>query len=73
LQQTGQRQAAEAALLKSQRTDPTDPAVSYALAVLYAQTGQRDKALAAAERLQALRPGDAQAAQLLQRLRSEAR
>jgi predicted CXXCH cytochrome family protein len=73
LQQTGQRQAAESALLKAQRIDPTDPATPYALAVLYAQNGQRDKALAAAEQLQSLRRGDAQAAQLLQRLRGEPR
>jgi hypothetical protein len=36
---------------------------------LYAQAGQRDKALIAAERLQQLRPGDPQVAQMLQRLR----
>ncbi|MEO7853762.1 MAG: tetratricopeptide repeat protein [Rubrivivax sp.] len=73
LQQTGQPQAAESALLKAQHADPADPATPYALAVLYAQNGQRDKAMGAAERPQTLRPGDAQAAQLLQRLRGEPR
>jgi Flp pilus assembly protein TadD len=69
LQRLGQAKPAEAALLQAQRIDPADPAVPYALAVLYAQAGQRDKALVAAERLQQLRPGDPQVAQMLQRLR----
>ena len=60
---------AEAALLQAQRIDPLDPAMPYALAVLYAQGGQRAQALTAAETLQALRPGDPQVARLLQQLR----
>jgi Flp pilus assembly protein TadD len=59
---------AEAALLQAQHLDPQDPAIPYALAVLYSQRGQRAQALAAAETLHALRPGDPQVAQMLQRL-----
>jgi Flp pilus assembly protein TadD len=69
LQQTGQPKAAEAALREAERLDPADAAIPYALAVLYAQNGQRAQALASAERLSLLRPGDPQAAQLIEQLR----
>ena len=69
-QQLGQPQAAEAALRQARKLDPADPAIAYALAVFYAQQGRRADALREAEQLQQMQPGDAQAAQLLQQLRS---
>jgi Flp pilus assembly protein TadD len=69
-QQLGQPKPAEAALRQARALDPADPAVAYALAVLYAQQGRRQEALREAEALQQLQPGDPQAGQLLQRLRS---
>jgi Flp pilus assembly protein TadD len=72
LQQQAQLKPAEAALLQAQRIDPADPSIVYALAVLYAQQGRRELALGAAEKLQTLRPGDPQVAQMIQRLRSAA-
>jgi Flp pilus assembly protein TadD len=68
-QQLGQPKAAEAALRKARELEPTDPAIAYALAVFYAQQGRRADALHEAEALQQLQPGNAQAAQLVQRLR----
>ncbi len=56
---------AEAALLQAQRVDPTDAAIAYALAVLYAQRSQRSRALAAAQTLQTPSPGDPLSGQLL--------
>ncbi len=69
-QQLGQAKAAEAALRKARGLAPGDPAITYALAVFYAQQGRRAEALREAEALQQLQPGNAQAAQLLQRLRA---
>jgi Flp pilus assembly protein TadD len=71
LQQLGQRQPAEAALLKAQRLDPLDPATPYALAVYYAQAGQQAQALSWAEKAQALNPGDPQLSQLVASLRTQ--
>jgi predicted CXXCH cytochrome family protein len=68
-QQLGQPKPAEAALRKARELEPTDPAIAYALAVFYAQQGRRADALREAEALQQLQPGNAQAAQLVQRLR----
>jgi Flp pilus assembly protein TadD len=64
----GQRKEAEAALLKAQRLDPADPAPPYTLAILYAQVGQRQEALAWAKKLQAINPQDTQAGQLIAKL-----
>lgn len=69
-QHLGQAKPAEAALRKARELAPTDPAIVYALAVFYAQQGRRNEALREAEALQQLQPGNAQAAQLAQRLRT---
>ena len=68
-QQLGQPKPAEAALRKARELEPSDPAIAYALAVFYAQQGRRADALREAEALLQLQPGNAQAAQLVQRLR----
>jgi predicted CXXCH cytochrome family protein len=68
-QQLGQPKPAEAALRKARELEPADPAIAYALAVFYAQQGRRADALREAEALLQLQPGNAQAAQLVQRLR----
>jgi tetratricopeptide (TPR) repeat protein len=68
-QQLGQAKPAETALRKARELAPSDPAIGYALAVFYAQQGRRADALREAEALLQLQPGDAQAAQLVQRLR----
>jgi tetratricopeptide (TPR) repeat protein len=68
-QQLGQAKPAEAALRKARELEPADTAIAYALAVFYAQQGRRADALREAEALQQLQPGNAQAAQLAQRLR----
>ena len=68
-QQLGQVKPAEAALRKARELEPSDPAMAYALAVFYAQQGRRADALREAEALLQLQPGNAQAAQLVQRLR----
>ena len=68
-QQLGQAKPAEAALRKARDLEPSDPAIAYALAVFYAQQGRRADALREAEALLQLQPGNAQAAQLVQRLR----
>ena len=69
-QQLGQAKPAEAALRKARELEPSDPAIAYALAVFYAQQGRRAEALREADALQRLQPGNAQAAQLAQRLRA---
>jgi cytochrome c-type biogenesis protein CcmH/NrfG len=70
LQRLGRRGAAEQALLTAQRLDPANREVAYALAVFYAQGGQRAQALQWGDKLLALNPGDAQAQQFVQRLHS---
>jgi predicted CXXCH cytochrome family protein len=71
LQQLGRRQPAEAALLQAQKLDPGDPAICYALAVLYVQGQQYAKALPWAEKLLALEPANTEARQLVGELRSK--
>jgi len=58
LQQMGRRQPAEQALLRAQQLAPQDAATVYALAVFYAQGGERALALQWAERLRTLSPDD---------------
>ena len=71
LQRLGRSRAAEASLLTAQRLDPLGVEPAYALAVFYAQGGERARALEWAEKLQALHPADPQVRQLVQRLRGE--
>ncbi len=61
---------AEAALLKAHSIDDSDAAIPYALAVLYAQAGQGEKAFEWAGRAKALAPDDAQTQQLLEQLKA---
>jgi len=68
LQQLGRREAAEKALLRAQQLAPQDAATHYALAVFYAQGGQRALALQWAEKLQTLNPEDPQVRQFVERL-----
>jgi predicted CXXCH cytochrome family protein len=72
LQQAGKRKDAERAFAEAWRIDARDPAAPYALALLLAQDKRWKDALAWAERMQAADPGNAQAAQLVARLRAEA-
>src|SRR5436190_17721339 len=69
LQRLGRRADAEAALVKAQNTDPEDPDVAYALAVLYAQQSDWSRARDAAARLTALSPGNPQVQELIDRIR----
>jgi len=71
LQRLGRSRAAEASLLTAQRLDPLGVEPAYALAVFYAQGGERARALEWAEKLQALHPADPQVRQLVQRLRAK--
>ena len=64
-QHLGQRKTAEASLLEAQRLDPRDAVVPHALAILYAQGGDRARALEWAEKFRALSPTDPRARQLL--------
>jgi tetratricopeptide (TPR) repeat protein len=57
LQMLGRKAEAEAALLKAQGLDPTEPNTPYALAIFYAQQGKQEQALKWAEQLRTLRPG----------------
>src|SRR5439155_11642576 len=57
LQRLGRHADAEAAFVKAQNTDPEDPDVAYALAVLYAQQKEWSRARDAAARLAVLSPG----------------
>jgi Flp pilus assembly protein TadD len=70
LQQLGQKDQAEAALLRAQQLDPKDPNPPYALAVFYAQKGQKDRALQWAEMLLSLRPADPQVIGFVNSLRA---
>ncbi|MFO1402787.1 MAG: hypothetical protein U1F30_16500 [Steroidobacteraceae bacterium] len=70
LQQLGQRQAAEAALLKAQSVEPRDAGILYALVVFYAQGSQRGQALRWATALQERLPDDPQVRALAERLRA---
>jgi len=69
LQRLGRRADAEAAFVKAQNTDPEDPDVAYALAVLYAQQNEWSRARDAAARLAALSPGNPQVQELIDRIR----
>lgn len=69
LQQLGRRQPAEQALLRAERLAPQDAATVYALAVFYAQGGERALALQWAEKLQALSPNDPRVRQFVERVR----
>jgi Flp pilus assembly protein TadD len=71
LQQLGRRTEARAALLEARRIDPSDPAITYALAVFYVQQGQWELALPQARDLMALSPGAPEPQQLLQRIEAE--
>src|SRR5213083_896970 len=69
LQRLGRRADAEAAFVKAQNTDPEDPDVAYAHAVLYAQQSEWSRARDAAARLAALSPGNPQVQELIDRIR----
>ena len=69
LQRLGRRADAEAAFVKAQNTDPEDPDVAYALAVLYAQQSDWSRARDAAARLTALFTGNPQVQELIDRIR----
>jgi len=69
LQRLGRRADAEAAFVKAQNTDPEDPDVAYALAVLYGQQNEWSRARDAAARLAALSPGNPQVQELIDRIR----
>ena len=69
LQHLGRRGEAETALMKAQALDPRDPAIAYALTVLYVQENDWSRAAAAADTLAATSPGDPQAQALIDRVR----
>jgi predicted CXXCH cytochrome family protein len=70
LQHIGRVEAAAAALREAHRLNERDPAPLQALAILYAQAGQRDVALRWAEKFAAANPGDTQAQQFVDYLRA---
>ena len=69
LQRLGRRDEALAALLDAERIDPSDHDVQNALAIFYAQQGDRAEALRHAQRLVEQLPGDPAAEALLQQIR----
>ena len=69
LQQLGRRADAERAFVQAQALDPGDPAIAYALTILYVQGSDWSRAAAAAEKLAALSPGDPQVQALIDRIR----
>ena len=71
LQQTGKRAEAQRAFAEAYRLDARDPAIPYALALLYANERRWGDALTWAERLQSIDPANSQAQQLVQRLRAQ--
>jgi predicted CXXCH cytochrome family protein len=72
LQRLGRRTEAEVALLKAQSLSPADRAITYALAVFYAQDRRWFLAIPWAEKLVSLDPADPQAQQFLERVRTGA-
>lgn len=66
----GQGRTAEAidALRKGEAADPTDPGIPYARATILAQLGQKQEAMAAAQRALSINPGFQEARQLLMML-----
>jgi predicted CXXCH cytochrome family protein len=60
LQQLGRRDEAERAFLRAQAIDAADPAIAYALTVLYVQAAAWPQALASADRLAVIAPDDPQ-------------
>jgi Flp pilus assembly protein TadD len=58
LQQLGERNEAEAALLRAQQLDPNDPSLAYALAVFNAQAGRMSKVQEWVSVLRTLSPND---------------
>jgi predicted CXXCH cytochrome family protein len=73
LQRLDRRAEAEAAFLKAQSLAASDRAITYALAVFYAQDRRWFLAVPWAEKLVALDPADPQAQQFLAQLRAGAR
>jgi len=71
LQGTGKMKEAEVALLHAYRLNLQDADVVYALAVLYAQRAEWDRALPYAQDLVRLMPGAPGPAQLLQRIEAQ--
>lgn len=63
-----QPREAIAALLMGETADPTDSAIPYARATIHARLGQKNEALAAADRALKLRPDFQEARQLIQAL-----
>ena len=72
LQRLGRRVEAEVALLKAQALASSDRAITYAIAVFYAQDRRWFLAIPWAEKLAALDPADPQAQQFLAQLRAAA-
>ena len=72
LQRAGRRPDAEVALLTAQALAPADPAITYAIAVFYAQDRRWFLAIPWAEKLVALDPADPQAQQFLTQVRANA-
>jgi predicted CXXCH cytochrome family protein len=71
LQQLGRLAEAEDALLAGDRLSPRDPALLHALAVLYAQRAEPERALPYARRLLDLAPDSPDAQRLVERLEAE--
>lgn len=65
---SNQPRAAIEALLKGEAADPSDASIPYARATIHARLGQKNEALAAANRALVLRPDFPEAKQLLQAL-----
>jgi Flp pilus assembly protein TadD len=71
LQQLGRRAEAEATLRRAHELDRDDPQIVYALAIFYTRQQQYRRALAHAQRLAELVPGDPGARQLLERIQQQ--
>jgi predicted CXXCH cytochrome family protein len=72
LEQLGRRRPAEAALLAAHRLDPAEPQYVYALALFFRRERDWPRALAYAEQLRDLVPGEAGPRELIERIRREA-
>jgi Flp pilus assembly protein TadD len=67
LQQLGERDEAESALLRAQQLDSSDPSLAYALAVFNAQAGRMNKVQEWVTVLRTLSPNDPRLAHFAQR------
>jgi tetratricopeptide (TPR) repeat protein len=69
LNQSGDKEKAEAALLKAFGLEPENSSFIYAISTFYLEQGKREKALEYGLLLQKLNPGDASVRQYVEQLK----